>query len=199
MHRHYIALKRNSSLVSVALLLAMGCSDSAVVSGPAGPGADGSGANADGLVADASDTITRAPDSGPIGPLDTGVTPPPDAGSVDAGPTLPGELVALTLSPPLATLTIGATLPFELIGKFADGKTSPLADLAKWSTSNPAAVTISPLGVALATGAGEATIEAAIAGHIAKATVTVTPLKVTKLVIDPPSAEIGRASCRERV
>ena len=198
MDRNRMITPRSFPILLTATVLAAGCSDGAVGAGPGGGGSDGATGQSDGQLGDASDAGPTTEDAGSPLPQDTGVTPPLDTavhpidgGAPDSGPTLPGELVALTLSPPLATLPIGASLPFELVGKFDDGSSMSLADVAKWTSSEPVVASISPLGVALANSAGETTIEAAISGQVAKATITVTPLKITKLTVDPTSATVS--------
>ena len=179
----------------VAIALLGACSDGSTVDGPAITANDVSNRGGDGHVGDATaDVWSPLLDAGKadayVAPADAG-QPDPDVGEHDGGAVLPGELVALTLSPPLATLPMGASLHFELIGKFDDGSSVSLAALAKWTSTHTDVATISPLGVALATGAGETTIEAAIAGHSAKAQVSVTPLAVTKLDLQPANGAVA--------
>ena len=193
---------RRCTLFLAAVLLAA-CGDGGTVAGPGISVSDSGSQHADGHLGDVTADVGRtaadiggSADAGSTTAADAG-TPIADSNAHDGGPVLPGELVALTLSPPLATLPIGAAITFELVGKFDDGSTAVLSDIAKWTSTDSSVASISPLGVALATGAGDTTIEAAIAGKSAKAQLSVTPLQVTELSIEPAVGAVAIGAALE--
>lgn len=185
-----------AAIAIMALCLTAACSDDSSVAGP-GMSATDAGQKADGGALDAAaDAGSRAQDAGSQ-PEDAG-SQGQDAGGIyldisghDAGPVIQGELLALTLDPPTATLPIGAALAFNLTGLFGDGSHAPLGAEAKWKSSDPKVLTVSSTGVATALTAGQAQVEASISGLLAMAKVTVTPLKISKLALEPEVAAVA--------
>lgn len=86
-------------------------------------------------------------------------------------------LIGLTITPSPANVAAGGTIALHAIGEFDDGRTADVTEQVSWSSSNPAAATVSNAagtrGVVTGVAPGTATIVATGSGLSASATVTV--------------------------
>ena len=111
----------------------------------------------------------------------------------DIGPTEPSEaIVTVSLSPPSATLRIGATVQLSATAKA--GGTAASGSIT-FASDNPTVVSISSAGLVRALAIGTATVKASSAsGASASALITVIaglPASVTKSAGDNQTAQVG--------
>jgi uncharacterized protein YjdB len=154
------------------------------------------------------------PGNGPPGVRATGVA----AGTDTITATYMGEtatatltvtaatLVSISIDPVLATIAVGETENFQVVGVYSDGSTETLTNQATWTSSDAtvAAVSNATMGMGgfpggggggaaqvLAEAAGTTTITASYMGFTATATVTVTAPVPTSIQITPVEASIA--------
>jgi hypothetical protein len=85
----------------------------------------------------------------------------------DATPAL------LTVTPMNGTVQQGLTQQFTVVATFIDNTTETVTPYVRWTTSNPGVVVVYPGGVAYPSGAGVATVTAALGGVAGNTTLTV--------------------------
>ncbi len=102
--------------------------------------------------------------------------------SSDTGNTGPGGVSSVVLAPDSAWLEIGDTL--QVRAEAQSGASVLSGSSLTWSSSNPAAVTVTSDGHAIATGAGSATVTASAGTQSASGTIIVQP-PVTSLALTP--------------
>ncbi len=110
----------------------------------------------------------------------------------DIGPTAPEAIVTVSLTPPAATLRIGATLQLSATATAAG---SVFTGAIAFTSDNPAVVSISTAGLVRALSIGTALVKASSAsGASATALVTVIPglpASATKSAGDNQTAQVG--------
>ncbi len=118
---------------------------------------------------------------------------------VSGGTTItvsPVPVASMTVAPTTVTLSIGAMQ--QLTPSLFDAGGNPLSLLGRsisYSSSNPAAATVSSTGLVSAVAAGTSTITITCEGVTRTSTITVSPVSVASVVIapDPASIEEGGA------
>ena len=98
------------------------------------------------------------------------------------------EPVALTVAPGAATVAAGDTEQFTATLEYGDGSTQDVTSQATWSSDDDAVATVNADGLATGVAEGDTTISAAFLGLTGTADITVTPVVVTEVVIDPGMA-----------
>ena len=88
-------------------------------------------------------------------------------------------LVSISIAPTSATIPVGSQGRFTATGTYSDNSTANLTNLVTWSSSNTAIATVNTVGLVTGTGAGTATITAALGAISGTATVTVTAVSGT--------------------
>ena len=97
---------------------------------------------------------------------------------------------SISVSPSSATLEVGGTQQFSASTRSSDGGTVSGVTIS-WSSSNVSVVTINASGLATAVAAGTATIRATGNGiSSTPVAITVSEAPVTRITIDPSSAQI---------
>ncbi|MCK6575684.1 Ig-like domain-containing protein, partial [Myxococcota bacterium] len=106
----------------------------------------------------------------------------------------PAVLVGVAITEPAPRVMLGQTLQLTALGTFSDATTEDVTDRATWTSSNPAAATVSDRvdskGLATGVAIGETQVRAAVDGELSPA-VTLTVLPV------PNQAPSVRLSCPE--
>jgi PKD repeat protein/uncharacterized protein YjdB len=106
----------------------------------------------------------------------------------------PAVLVGVALTEPAPRVMVGQTLQLTALGTFSDASTEDVTDRATWTSTNPAAATVSDRvdskGLATGVAVGETQVRAAVDGELSPA-VTLTVLPV------PNQAPSVRLSCPE--
>ncbi|MBI5518416.1 MAG: Ig-like domain-containing protein [Deltaproteobacteria bacterium] len=106
------------------------------------------------------------------------------------------SLTALTIAPPTATLSVGATSNFRATGTFSDGSSADLTTSVTWSSNVPGVASVSNVpgsqGMVTANMAGMATVTATSGMLSATAAVTVAgAVTLTGLAITPPALTLA--------
>jgi uncharacterized protein YjdB len=97
-------------------------------------------------------------------------------------------LASIAVTPSFtANLMVGATQHFTATGTYSDSSTADFTSQVVWSSSNPAAVTITPGGTATAVGGGTANITAAFGG-LTSQPVAMTVKVLSAIIIEPAAS-----------
>jgi len=106
---------------------------------------------------------------------------------------------SLAITPSPATVAMGTTVPFSVIGTFSDGVTTVnLTASARWQTSNYQDAVINRQGVATGIAAGSVTITASINGQTStNATLNVTNATVQSITVTPANPTIALGSMQQ--
>ena len=108
----------------------------------------------------------------------------------------PPSVASVTVARPSASVLVGQSMQLTATARDAAGNV--LADRAvAWTSSNPAAATVSSAGLVTGVGAGAATITATVDGQSATATISVTtapPAPVATVTVTPNSATVATGS-----
>ena len=91
----------------------------------------------------------------------------------------PATLVSIAVSPGTVNLPVNASQQFIAIGNYADGSSQEITSSVTWSSSNGAASSVSPTGLATAVGRGTATITASSGSVTGSANLTVSTAAIT--------------------
>ena len=99
-------------------------------------------------------------------------------------------LESLSLTPAQASIPVGRTQSYQLMGLYSDGSIHPLGQVASWQSSDPAIATVKGAGTAVGLQPGSVQIEASVHGLSAQAQLAVTDAVVTSLVVTPGTARV---------
>lgn len=158
----------SAALVSIAIspasaTIAVGTSQQYQATGTY---SDGSTQNVTGFVAWSSATTTVATINGAglvlsISQGSTTVSANFEAISASVPLTIgPPSLISLSITPNLASLSIGGTQQLSATGTYSDGSTQNLTTSSSWTSSNGGVLAVSSSGLATASAVGEVTITA---------------------------------------
>src|SRR5262249_6201706 len=100
-------------------------------------------------------------------------------------------LLSLTVTPSNVTVTVGATQQYTATGTYSDLSTQNLTGEVTWSSSNTAAATINPDGVASAGGPGSTTISATLGSTTGSTGLTVQAGPLTIMTASLPAGQVG--------
>lgn len=117
------------------------------------------------------------------------------AACLDSGVTDTAPIDRIELTPPVASVETGRTLPLAAVARDAAG--GPVGSRPiSWSSSNTQIATVSSSGVVTARAVGEARIAASTGGRSALSTITVTAREVASVQITPVaiSVRVGRSA-----
>jgi uncharacterized protein YjdB len=110
---------------------------------------------------------------------------------------LPAKLIAIALQPATATLNIGNTLQYAVIGSFDNNTTRDITAASSFSAVTPAIATISATGLATAKTQGTTGIVATSGGLSANASLTVLPATVVSLALTPATTTFQVGATRQ--
>lgn len=104
-------------------------------------------------------------------------------------PTVTG----ITVTPPTAALSIGASQPLTAVATYSDGTTADVTQNATWTSASPNIVDVSVAGVVLGVSAGgPVNVTATYAGQVATAQVSVNgPATVVSVTLTPTAASVA--------
>lgn len=100
-----------------------------------------------------------------------------------------GNVASIALTPSTATVSIGATTPFQATPKDASGKTMTGVTVF-WNSEHTDIATVNSSGVVTGVALGSTRIAASAGGASATATVTVTDQPVASVTVTPASSSI---------
>jgi uncharacterized protein YjdB len=87
--------------------------------------------------------------------------------------TVQDQLVAITITPSNAVITLGSNQQFAATATYASGVQNDITNTATWTSSNPAVATISSGGLAMSVAAGQVTITASVGAVTSSASLQV--------------------------
>jgi len=96
-----------------------------------------------------------------------------------------GTLTSIQVSPVDPTVGVATTIAFTATGIYSDGTRADLTNMATWSSSAAAVVSISATGRAQTLTRGTSTITATFGGLTGSSTVTVTPSPLVSIAVTP--------------
>jgi uncharacterized protein YjdB len=103
---------------------------------------------------------------------------------------------SVTIQPPSATLIVGQTT--TLVATVRDGQGNVVSGASVvWSTNNGAVATVTNAGIVRGVSAGSATITATSGGRSGTAQITVNPVPVGSVTVDPSSATLNPTQTRQ--
>ena len=121
-------------------------------------------------------------------------------GETDVTVTEP-KLTAVTVDPPTATIARMSTRAFKATATYDDATTLDVTNAATWTSSMIGVATISNAdgtrGVATGVAAGTTTITATLEDKSGTATLTVSGMAPTTLVITPANPSLGRGASQQ--
>ena len=106
-------------------------------------------------------------------------------------------LQSIHIGAPASSIAIGATDQFAATGTYTDGSTQNLTSSVTWSSSNPAAASISGTGVADGLAPGASNISASLTGVTSNAfamTVTGTTATLQSIAVTAPNSSLTTGS-----
>ena len=110
----------------------------------------------------------------------------------------PATLVSIAFSPASPSVAAGTTAQVTVTGTFSDGSTQNLSSSASYSSSNPAAVTISPTGLLSGLATGSSTVTVTVNGVTNSFTSTVTSAVLSSIAITPATpAALAKGSTEQ--
>jgi hypothetical protein len=116
-------------------------------------------------------------------------------GSVSASTilTVTPPLIAVTIAPQNAFVSVGKTQQFIATGSYSDGSSRDVTGSVKWASSNPSVASMAITGLATGLSQGTTTIIGSLSGIMASGTLTVSNLQLQSVSIGPsnPSAPLG--------
>jgi uncharacterized protein YjdB len=122
-----------------------------------------------------------------VAPGDATITATSEGKSGNATVTVvPVPVGTVTVTPATKSLVAGSTTTLAVVVKDANG-TTVTNRVVTWSTSDPLVATVSPTGVVTAVAPGAATITATSEGKSDGSAITVTPVPVANVTVEPPT------------
>ncbi len=102
------------------------------------------------------------------------------------------SLTSISLTPPRASIRMGATQQFSATAKYSDNTTADVSPTATWKVTTQGVATINSTGLATGVASGSSTITASVRGISGTATLTVqSPTKtLTSVSVSPVSASV---------
>jgi uncharacterized protein YjdB len=107
----------------------------------------------------------------------------------------PAILTLMTVTPSNASIPLGTTQQFSVMGTFSDGSMQDETSSAQWSSSDASIATVSmdqgTIGLATSTGVGAATITATVGTVSSTSNLTITPAVLVSIAVTPSTATIA--------
>jgi uncharacterized protein YjdB len=108
----------------------------------------------------------------------------------------PAQLVAISVTPPSASIPLGTTEQFTATGIFTDGTTQNLNTSATWTSSQTTVVTVSG-GLAYPVAVGATTITASVGSVSGSAALTVTTAALVSIAVTPPTPSVALGNSQQ--
>lgn len=106
-------------------------------------------------------------------------------------------VTSLTLTPNPSTIASGTSQQFTATAQFSDGSRQDVTSRAAWTTSVPASVSVSPVGLASGLSPGSSTLEARFGGQSETAQVTVSNAVLQSVTVTPGAPAIAAGSTQQ--
>ena len=99
-------------------------------------------------------------------------------------------LISIAISPSNASIALGTSQQYQVIGTYTDSTTQDITNAVEWSWLPANIVTVSSTGLASASSRGTVTVQAALGTVSGSALLTVTPAALTSVTISPSNSTI---------
>jgi Bacterial surface proteins containing Ig-like domains len=103
------------------------------------------------------------------------------------------DVASVSVDPPASTVTLGAEVPLHAAVMDADGQLVPDA-LVVWTVRDPGIATVSSSGIVTGRAIGSTQVAASAGGRSALAAITVRPVPVASVVVQPGSVSLAPGS-----
>ncbi|MEW6281135.1 MAG: Ig-like domain-containing protein, partial [Candidatus Eremiobacterota bacterium] len=107
------------------------------------------------------------------------------------------QLVAIQVDPPNPTVADGLTMQFTAVGRFTDNSNQDLTGHVFWASSNPAAATVSPQGLASALDPGQSDISATLGPVSGSTRLTVSAAELLSIQVTPVNPSLADGLSRQ--
>jgi hypothetical protein len=106
-------------------------------------------------------------------------------------------LVSIAVTPVNQTIAKGTTSQLTATGTYSDGSVENITYAATWVSSNTAAATITPGGLATGAAQGTSQVSASSAGVTGSTTLTVGPAALVSIAVTPANPSIAKGATRQ--
>ena len=103
-------------------------------------------------------------------------------------------LVSIAVTPASSSMAVGTTKQFTATGTFSDSSTQDITAVVVWTSSSPAAATISAQGLASSVATGSTTIAAAFGSVNASTGLTVSTAHLVSITVAPANPRIAKGT-----
>ena len=103
-------------------------------------------------------------------------------------------LVSIAVTPANSSMAVGTTKQFTATGTFSDSSTQDITAVVVWTSSSPAAATISAQGLASSVATGSTTITAAFGSVNASTGLTVSTAHLVSITVAPANPRIAKGT-----
>ena len=103
-------------------------------------------------------------------------------------------LVSIAVTPASSSMAVGTTKQFTATGTFSDSSTQDITAVVVWTSSSPAAATISAQGLASSVATGSTTITAAFGSVNASTGLTVSTAHLVSITVAPANPRIAKGT-----
>lgn len=121
--------------------------------------------------------------------------------TVTAATAPPPTLTSISVTPPTASVAVGATQQYTATATYSDNTTQNITSTATWTSGATATATVNASGLATGVAAGSTTITASLSGVSGTAQITVTsssPTKtITSIAVTPNNASFATGSTEQ--
>jgi hypothetical protein len=109
----------------------------------------------------------------------------------------PVTLKSLSISPATSTVILGSSQQFTVLGHYSDNSQRDLTQTATWTSVQPTIASVSKLGMAVGTLAGQATITASSGSMNGSAILNVSAPTLVALSLSPASASVPKGETQQ--
>ena len=103
-------------------------------------------------------------------------------------------LVSIAVTPASSSMAVGTTKQFTATGTFSDSSTQDITGVVVWTSSTPAAATISAQGLAASVATGSTTITAAFGSVNGSTGLTVSTAHLVSITVAPANPRIAKGT-----
>jgi trimeric autotransporter adhesin len=103
-------------------------------------------------------------------------------------------LVSIAVTPASSSMAVGTTKQFTATGTFSDSSTEDITAVVVWTSSTPAAATISAQGLAASVATGSTTIAAAFGSVNGSTGLTVSTAHLVSITVAPTNPRIAKGT-----
>jgi len=111
--------------------------------------------------------------------------------------TVSPTLVSIAVTPGASSIALGQNQQYTATGNYSDGTKQNLTSSVSWSSSNPAAATVTNTGFAGSVGTGATTIGAVLGNVTGSTSLNVNPPTLVSLAVTPANSSIALGTTQQ--